>query len=106
MGHVKYLFVTAIEGCIDAAHHVCASEGWGPPDSNADAMVVLAAHGVLDEGLGTAMARAARFGNLLVHGYAAVDDGRVAGFLDGLASLEQFVAAVAELTEPPEAPRP
>ena len=27
LGHVKYLFVTSIEGCVDAAHHVCASEG-------------------------------------------------------------------------------
>lgn len=42
LGHVKYLFVTALEGCIDAAQHVCAAEGWGPPATNADAMAVLA----------------------------------------------------------------
>lgn len=50
LGHVKYLFVTAIEGLVDAAHHVCASEGWGPPDTNADTMEVPARHGVLDAG--------------------------------------------------------
>lgn len=31
LGHVEYLFVTLLEGCIDAAQHVCASEGYGPP---------------------------------------------------------------------------
>lgn len=56
LGHVKYLFVTAIEGCIDAAHHVCASEGWGPPESNADAFVVLARHQVIGATLGQALA--------------------------------------------------
>ncbi len=28
---VKYVFVTAIEGCLDVAQHLCSSEGWGPP---------------------------------------------------------------------------
>jgi uncharacterized protein YutE (UPF0331/DUF86 family) len=28
---LKYVFVTTIEGCVDVAQHLCASEGWGPP---------------------------------------------------------------------------
>jgi uncharacterized protein YutE (UPF0331/DUF86 family) len=28
---VKYLLVTAIEGCLQVAHHLCVSEGWGTP---------------------------------------------------------------------------
>jgi hypothetical protein len=44
---VKYTFVTAIEGCVDVAQHICASEGWGPARDNAGAMRVLGAHGVL-----------------------------------------------------------
>lgn len=97
LGHVKYLFVTAIEGCIDAAQHVLSSEGWGPPETNADAMRVLAERGVLDETLATAMAAAVRFRNVLVHGYAAVDDTRVASALDELGDLESFVAKLSEL---------
>lgn len=97
LGHVKYLFVTALEGCIDAAHHVCASEGWGPPETNADAMVVLGRHGVLDPGLTGAMAAAARFRNVLVHGYARVDDEQVVDHLQRLEVLDRFVAAVAAL---------
>jgi uncharacterized protein YutE (UPF0331/DUF86 family) len=27
LGHVKYLFVTALEGCIDAAHHSAPPKG-------------------------------------------------------------------------------
>lgn len=27
LGHVKYLFVTLLEGCVDAAHHICTAEG-------------------------------------------------------------------------------
>lgn len=95
LGHVKYLFVTALEGCIDAAHHVCASEGWGPPETNADAMAVLGRHGVLDEALTDAMAAAARFRNVLVRGYVRVDDGQVVAHLQRLDDLDRFVAVVA-----------
>lgn len=40
--HVKYVFVTLLEGCLDAAQHVCASQGYGPPATNADAVLLLA----------------------------------------------------------------
>jgi uncharacterized protein YutE (UPF0331/DUF86 family) len=97
VGHVKYLFVTAIEGCIDAAHHVCASEGWGPPETNSDAMLVLARHGTLGRELGETMAAAVRFRNVLVHGYAEVDDQRVLGFLGRVRDLRTYVGTLAGL---------
>lgn len=97
LGHVKYLFVTCIEGCIDAAQHVCASEGWGPPDTNADAMAVLARHGALDADLATSMADAVRFRNLLVHRYASIDDERVVAHLDEVTDLDTYVAELAKL---------
>ena len=34
---VKYALVTAVEGVVDVAQHVCASEGWGLPSYNGDA---------------------------------------------------------------------
>ncbi len=91
---VKYFFVTAIEGCVDVAHHLCASESWAAPASNADAFRILVRHGVLDRGLGESLARAGGFRNVLVHEYAAVDDRLVAGNLDRLDDLEAFVDAV------------
>lgn len=52
---VKYTFVTAIEACVDIAQHVCASEGWGPPSDNGDAVRLLGTHGVLPQEVAAAM---------------------------------------------------
>jgi uncharacterized protein YutE (UPF0331/DUF86 family) len=100
LGHVKYLFITAIEGCIDAAHHVLASEGWAMPDSNAEAMRALAKHGLLTEPQGEAMARAVGFRNILVHGYRVVDEAIVLDSLDRLQIFDAFAAALAGLIQP------
>lgn len=99
LGHVKYLFVTAIEGCVDAAHHVAASEGWAPAETNAGAMEVLGRHGVLDQDLTEMMASAVRFRNLLVHRYASVDDDRAVGHLAQVEAFRRFVAAVIEFAD-------
>ncbi len=94
---IKYTFVTAIEACIDIAQHVCASEGWGPPDTNGDAMSLLGSHGLLTPELAQALRKAVGFRNVLVHNYVAVDDAVVAEQLDDLSDLEQFVAVIAEM---------
>jgi uncharacterized protein YutE (UPF0331/DUF86 family) len=95
LGNVKYLFVTAIEAAVDAAQHVVASEQLGAPTTNADAFRLLAAAGWLDDRTAAALAGACGFRNLLVHGYADVDDGRVLDALDRLDDLRTFAAAVA-----------
>lgn len=91
---LKYVFVTAIEGCLDVAQHLCASEGWGPPATNAQALRLLGEHGVIPRELGEQLARAVGFRNVLVHGYAAVDDDRVVAQLDRVGDIEAFVASV------------
>ncbi len=96
---IKYVFVTAIEGCIDVAQHLCASEGWGPPTSNADAIRALARHQALAVSLAESVASAVGFRNVLVHGYIDVDNRLVIGFLDRLDDLEGFVRAIATWTE-------
>lgn len=90
----KYLFVTAIEAAIDTAQHVCASEGWGAPDTNADAFRALGRAGLLDRDLAEAMAATSGFRNVLVHGYAAVDDRLVVAALGNLDRLDAFVSSV------------
>lgn len=92
---LKYVFITAIEGCLNVAQHLCASEGWGPPASNADALRLLGGRGVVAIPLAESMARAVGFRNVLVHGYVDVDDHRVVGFLDQVGDLEAFVVSVA-----------
>jgi uncharacterized protein YutE (UPF0331/DUF86 family) len=94
---VKYAFVTAIEACVDAAQHICATSGWGPPSDNGDAMRLLGAHGVLDHDHADRMARAVGFRNLLVHEYARVDDGIVVARLEDLEDLREFARRSAAL---------
>jgi len=91
---VKYGFITAIEACIDVAQHVCATTGLGPPDSNADAMRLLAAHGIIPASLADSMRQAVGFRNVLVHDYVRVDDDVVTARLDDLSPLESFVDAL------------
>jgi uncharacterized protein YutE (UPF0331/DUF86 family) len=99
LGHLKYTFQTAIEACIDAAHHVVADRGLGAPSSNADAFRLLAQRGVLDRTLATSMAGAVGFRNVLVHGYADVDDRLVVDNLSRLPELHAFVRAMTRLLD-------
>lgn len=91
---VKYLFVTSIEGCIDAAQHICSSEGFGAPDTNGDAIRALASHDMIDRELAESLARAVGFRNVLVHQYAAVDDEIVIASLDDVVRLHEFVQQI------------
>lgn len=93
---VKYSFVIAIEVCIDIAHHLVSRNALRAPASFADAFAVLHEAGVLDERLAADLADMARFRNLLVHGYARVDDGVVVRILRSrLGDVDAFVRAVA-----------
>ena len=60
--------------CVDVAQHICASEGWGPPKDNGDALRLLRAHGVLPAELAGRLRKAVGFRNVLVHEYVEVDD--------------------------------
>jgi uncharacterized protein YutE (UPF0331/DUF86 family) len=86
----KYRFVTAIEAVLDVAHHLLASELWGPAEDSAAAVRLLAQHGVLDTELAQRLAAATGFRNVLVHGYAEIDDERVVANLDLLGDFDAF----------------
>lgn len=95
----KYRLVVAVEACIDAAEHVIASEGLRRPVSFADAFTVLAEAGLLTEPTAGNARLMAGFRNVLVHGYALVDDDRVVDVvvnrLDDLDRLRHELAALA-----------
>jgi len=92
---VKYTFVTAIEACVDVAQHICATEGWGPPADNGDAVRLLGDHGVCTPGLARSIRQAVGFRNVLVHDYIRVNDEIVIDRLKSLGDLEEFVTQVA-----------
>lgn len=97
LGDLKYTFHTAIEACIDAAHHVVADRGLGVPATNAAAFRSLADAQLLDQALATRLAGAVGFRNVLVHGYAEVDDALVIDHLADLDDLRRFVGAMSRL---------
>jgi uncharacterized protein YutE (UPF0331/DUF86 family) len=99
---VKYTFVTAVEACVDIAQHICAAEGWGPPQDNGDAIRLLGEHGVLPPPLAERMRKAVGFRNVLVHDYVRVDDAVVLARLRDPSDLREFGRCVAEwLAEAP-----
>jgi uncharacterized protein YutE (UPF0331/DUF86 family) len=78
---IKYTFVTAIEACLDVAQHICATEGWGPPADNGDAVKLLGDHGALTPTLARSIRQAVGFRNVLVHDYGrAVSSGEKTTF--------------------------
>lgn len=99
---VKYRFITAFEGVARVAHHIVVSEGWGVPETNADAVRMLATHGVIEESLAASLRAGMGFRNLLVHRYGDVDDDRVVGFLDRLDDLRRYAAQVTRWIRHPE----
>ena len=91
---VKYLFITAIEGCVDVAHHIGSSESWQAPDTNAGAIRILGEHRVITAEVATSVARSVGFRNVLVHQYIEVDDAIVIDALGRLDDLRAFVSQV------------
>nr|WP_281376343.1 DUF86 domain-containing protein [Actinomycetospora corticicola] len=92
---VKYSMISAVEGCVDVAQHLCSSEGWGPPADNGDAMRVLGRHGVVERDHADRLVRAVGFRNVLVHEYVDVDDRIMLDRLADLTDLRRFQQAVA-----------
>ncbi len=81
-----------------AAGHAIASEGLQAPRTFADTFASLGEARLLEQALASRLQDAARFRNLLVHGYAEIDDARVREILrTRLDDLEQLRVALAGL---------
>ena len=93
----KYRLVTAIEGLTGAARHVIASAGLRGPETYADTFAVLAEAGRLAPEIAVVGQRMARFRNVLVHGYAEVDDDQVRTIVaHRLTDLRRLAEALAD----------
>ncbi len=92
-----YLFL-AIQDCLDLASHWIADDGLPPADDYAGTFSVLAQHGRIDAALARAMAQAAGLRNLIAHGYAGLDAGRVHDEApEGIAAIRSFLDAAAKV---------
>jgi len=102
MSAIEFRFITAIEGVARAASHIVVSEGWGAPESNADAIERLADQTVIERGLAMRLRSAAGFRNILVHQYADINEAKVVAALDELGDFDDFVSQVAAWTQSPD----
>ncbi|MDD7941973.1 DUF86 domain-containing protein [Actinomycetospora lutea] len=85
----------AIQIVIDLATATCVRLGLGSPPTYGDAFRLLADAGVINPALGTRLARAAAFRNLLVHAYGRLDLRRVHTIAQtGPEDLRAFLAAL------------
>lgn len=92
----KYRLVVAVEAAVDVADHIIASEGFRPATSFADSFRSLCEAGWLDDELSPSLEDAARFGNVLAHQYATVDDTRVVETIrTRLDDLDDFATTIA-----------
>ena len=78
----KYRLVVATEAAIFICTHLAARLANKTPDSYAHCFEILSTAGILTVDLAQRLGNMARFRNLLVHGYADVDDGIVWEFLN------------------------
>ena len=96
----KYRLIVATEGPISICTHLTARLANKTPDSYAQCFEILATEGILSMDLAQRMGNMARFSNLLVHGYADVDDGRVWEFLKvDLDDLDTYLSQVCHTLE-------
>lgn len=89
----------------DERRRTCATQGWGLPADNGDAVKLLGTHGAISPEVAEPMRRAVGFRNVLVlvlvlvHEYVEVDDSVVIARLMDLADVEAFVREVATFVE-------
>lgn len=91
----KYRLVVAAEAAISICTHLAARLARTSPNSYAQCFEILEAEGILSTELTARMGNLARFRNLLVHGYADIDDGRVWDILQTeLGDLDAYLSEI------------
>lgn len=95
LNSLKYLFVVAIEACVDICQHFSAKLFSEVPESYSKCFEILSKRGVITESLAEQMGDLARFRNLLIHRYWGVDDKRVVQHLKRIETFDRFVRDVA-----------
>ena len=96
---VKYSLLEIIEACIDIASHIISAKGFERPESYAEMFEILGRRDIINKGLAEKLAEMARFRNILVHGYAKIDNLRVLEIVKSeLKDIEEFIKQILEKT--------
>ena len=94
----RYAFIVMIEALSNIASHLCARILSKSPDSYAECFLILGENDLIDKDLSLRLGKMAGFRNLLVHGYAEVDDDKMLAImkndLDDIDSWLEFVQVI------------
>jgi len=95
---VKYSLFEAIEACIDITSHIISVKGFERAESYAEMFEILGKKEIINSKLAKNLSEMAKFRNILVHGYARVDNFKVLEFIkEELDDIRLFVKKILEL---------
>lgn len=97
---VSFRVYLLVQDAIDVCSHIITDQGWGPVPSLRDHFTFLSDKGVLPAALASQLAAAVKVRNIVGHGYAAVDSGKMheAAVEIGLL-VDPFCAAILAFAE-------
>jgi len=96
----RYTFIVMIEAAANIANHCCARLLEKAPLAYADAFMLMAEAGIISSDLALRLAQMARFRNLIVHGYARVDDARMLKIMrENLKDIDSLLQAISRLIQ-------
>lgn len=96
----RYELIVVVEAAASICNHLCARVARRAPSSYGECFVILGEIGLLPEDLALRLAKMAGFRNLLVHGYASVDNVRMLHIMrNNLGDLEQYLTHIETFLE-------
>ena len=95
---IKYSLFEIIEASIDIASHIISAKGLQRAESYAEMFEILGKNDIIKTQLSKELSNMARFRNVLVHGYAKIDNSKVLVFIkEKLLDVENYIKAIIEL---------
>jgi len=92
---VKYSLLEVVEACIDIASHIISARGFERAESYAEMFQILGKKNIINPNLAERLSDMARFRNILVHGYAKVDNLKVLEIVkEELKDIDDFVEEI------------
>ncbi len=98
IGAVRYYFIVLIEATMNIANHICSRLLEKAPANYADTFLLLGKNNLIKSELAANLAQMARFRNLLVHGYAKIDDRKMLKIIrEDLDDVEDFINELSKI---------
>ncbi len=96
----RYAFIVMVEALCNIANHLCAKLLNAAPESYAETFLVLGQNGLITNELAQRLGKMAGFRNLLVYGYADVDDSKMFSIMrNDLGDIENWLKELEMLLE-------